>query len=193
MDKRILFVLILLVFGSVSALCSEGQININTASAEELDELYGIGPVKAEAIINARPFSSVDDLINVFGIGQITLDKIKEQGLACVEGETGPDPPTNETEIDPPNTDPTEEEEEKEEEEEVEKKVKISGEVIQETNLEKEPLESIRLNSKDIKSEDSPEESEKKDYSKYLLIVFCVLLLFLYVIKPMKRKNEWKE
>ena len=72
---------------NVSASCSEGQIDINTASAEELDELYGIGPVKAEAIIHARTFDFIDDLINVNGIGEVTLNKIKEEGLACVEDE----------------------------------------------------------------------------------------------------------
>ena len=136
----------ILVFSSISALCEEGQININTASAEELDELYGIGPVKAEAIINARPFDSVNDLINVFGIGQVTLDRIIGQGLACVEEETGTDPPTNETEIDPPNTEPPPEEEEVGEEEN-ETKVKFSGEVIKNKDSKKDSLEPIRLNS----------------------------------------------
>lgn len=62
-------------------------IDINSASAEELDELTGIGPVYAERIIDGRPFASVDDLIRVNGIGEKTIEKIKEQGLACVEGE----------------------------------------------------------------------------------------------------------
>ena len=46
--------------------------------------MYGIGPVKAQAIINSRPFESIDDLINVSGIGEVTLIKIKDQNLACV-------------------------------------------------------------------------------------------------------------
>jgi competence ComEA-like helix-hairpin-helix protein len=60
-------------------------IDINTASSEELQKIYGVGPVIAQRIIEARPFSSIDDLIKVKGIGEKTLQKIKEQGLACVK------------------------------------------------------------------------------------------------------------
>ncbi|HQK63537.1 MAG TPA: lamin tail domain-containing protein [Candidatus Staskawiczbacteria bacterium] len=62
------------------------KIDINTATAKQLEELVGIGEKKAQAIIDARPFSSVDDLKRVKGIGDgVTLQKIKEQGLACVD------------------------------------------------------------------------------------------------------------
>ena len=65
--------------------CGEGQIDINTASKEELDRIINIGPVRAAEIIQLRPFSSVDDLIRVRGIGPQRLDDIKAQGLACVQ------------------------------------------------------------------------------------------------------------
>lgn len=83
------FILVILLLTNISAQCNETQININTASVAELDNLTGIGAVYAQRIADARPFNSVDDLINVSGIGNKTLEKIKEQGLACVDDETG--------------------------------------------------------------------------------------------------------
>ena len=65
-------------------------VNINTASKEELQKLTGVGPVTAQRIIEARPFSSIYNLIKVSGIGEATLQKIIDQGCAYVEGDTGP-------------------------------------------------------------------------------------------------------
>lgn len=57
------------------------QININSASPEQLDGLKGIGPTKAQAIVDYRrqhgPFKTVDDLQNVPGIGPATLKDIR--------------------------------------------------------------------------------------------------------------------
>ena len=60
------------------------SIDINTAPLEELEKIIGIGPMLTQRIIEARPFDSLDDLIKVKGIGKITLQKIKDQGLAWV-------------------------------------------------------------------------------------------------------------
>ncbi|MEA3248071.1 MAG: helix-hairpin-helix domain-containing protein [Nanoarchaeota archaeon] len=87
MKYLVLFLLILNFVSVVSADCQDNQIDINSASIGELEELNGIGSVKAQAIIDTRPFNSVNDLIKVYGIGEKTLEKIKVQGLACVEGE----------------------------------------------------------------------------------------------------------
>lgn len=57
-------------------------ININTADAETLQALPGIGPKTAQAIADYRetngPFPSVEDLVQVKGIGEGTLGKIRE-------------------------------------------------------------------------------------------------------------------
>ena len=79
--KRVLIILIFLVF---PALAFAEQIDINSATLSQLDKLTGIGPKYAQAIIDARPFSSLDDLDRVKGIGPATLQKIKTQGFACV-------------------------------------------------------------------------------------------------------------
>lgn len=58
-----------------------GLININTASVAELDQLPGIGTVRAEQIIAHRqangPFQTIDDLANVEGISENLLETLR--------------------------------------------------------------------------------------------------------------------
>ncbi|MGB3509641.1 MAG: DUF655 domain-containing protein [Microcoleaceae cyanobacterium] len=63
----------------ISEVNTNVQINLNTANAEELVTLPGVGPKLAKRIIEAReekPFTSLDDLDNVSGIGPKMLEKL---------------------------------------------------------------------------------------------------------------------
>ena len=66
-----------------SGITKDGIININKASLSELQEITGIGEVKAKSIIDYREknggFKSIEDIKNVDGIGSKTFEKIKEQ------------------------------------------------------------------------------------------------------------------
>ncbi|WP_257346104.1 helix-hairpin-helix domain-containing protein [Pseudalkalibacillus decolorationis] len=61
----------------------EGKVNVNKAEASELETITGIGPSKAEAIIRYReengPFQAIEDLTNVPGIGEKSIEQMKEQ------------------------------------------------------------------------------------------------------------------
>ena len=63
-----------------------GPVNLNTATADDLDSLPGVGPATASAILAYRdqhgPFASVDDLGEVRGIGPAKLDALR--GLVTV-------------------------------------------------------------------------------------------------------------
>ncbi len=59
-----------------------GRVSLNSATAEQLDELPGVGPVTADAIIAYRSshggFQRVEDLLDVQGIGEKTLADLKD-------------------------------------------------------------------------------------------------------------------
>lgn len=57
----------------------EGKVNINTASVSELDSLWGIGEARAQAIVDNRPYSSVEELESKAGIPSNVYEVIKER------------------------------------------------------------------------------------------------------------------
>jgi len=65
----------------LSAVATVGVVNINTASAEELQLLPGVGPVRARAILAERKkrtrFTRIEDLADVKGIGDSMLDTLR--------------------------------------------------------------------------------------------------------------------
>jgi len=67
--------------GGSSAAAPAGPVDLNRATADELDGLPGVGPATAAAIVAHReqhgPFSSVDGLLDVRGIGPAKLDAIR--------------------------------------------------------------------------------------------------------------------
>ncbi len=78
--KKMIYTVLLLLAWSFNA---QAVVNINTATAEQLESLNGIGPAKAEAIVEYRKkngnFKSVDDLNNVPGIGDKTMAKLRPE------------------------------------------------------------------------------------------------------------------
>ena len=71
--------------GSGGATGKPGPIDINTATAEDLDTLPGVGPVTAQKIIDARaekPFASLDELVTRKIVTAATLAKIRSLATA---------------------------------------------------------------------------------------------------------------
>jgi hypothetical protein len=180
MKKLVLVLIFLISISFISGLCEEGQIDINIASLEELDGLEHVGPAVAGYIIGKRPFSSIEQLVEVNYISPGYLIDIKEQGLACVNVE--------EDEVEEENASDVYVEEQEPEE--------VIDEVIEEQedkqieDNEDEGTEIIDLTAKTIKTQDN--KKNKSNYAIYGFVGFCVLLGILFIIKNKKYKNEFR-
>ncbi|MCD6548823.1 MAG: helix-hairpin-helix domain-containing protein [Thermodesulfobacterium sp.] len=79
---KILFLIFLFLTFLSSFSCAQNRIDLNKATAEELESLPGIGPKIAKNIIEYRekfgPFKSVEELLEVKGIGPKKLKRLKK-------------------------------------------------------------------------------------------------------------------
>ena len=100
-SKTINFFIVFLFWGCLffNPILSFGlpdQVNINTATAEQLENLPGIGPDLAQRILDYRndngPFDTINGLLNVKGIGEGKLSKLRDQITVGNSGSTGKDP-----------------------------------------------------------------------------------------------------
>ena len=66
---------------ALGAVVTVGVVNVNTASAQELELLPGVGPARARAILSARKkrghFKRIEDLAEIKGVGDSMLDKLR--------------------------------------------------------------------------------------------------------------------
>lgn len=65
--------------GAGSSFEASGLININSATANQLDTLPGIGPVTAQKIISGRPYSRIEELLEKKIVGATIFEKIKDK------------------------------------------------------------------------------------------------------------------
>ncbi len=188
--KIFIFVLVgILIFPLVNSVCEQGQININTASKSELDEIYQIGESRAEQIIQLRLFESIDDLTMVNGIAEKTLNEIKNEGLACVGDETSQEKNISKTENETNSTN-FDSEENINNNENNEEPVKTNNSPVKldlNQNSSKE-----KTDSKDIKKP-ANKDINKDKIAKYGLAGFCMFLIIIYLTKNKKTyKNEFR-
>jgi competence protein ComEA len=65
--------------GEVIGISTQGKININSASSSELDSLWGIGEKRAAAIIENRPYGSIEELLEKKIVPSNVFDRIEDQ------------------------------------------------------------------------------------------------------------------
>lgn len=130
-------------------------VEVNSASAEDLEEIIGVGPKIAQRIIAARPFYSLSELeIKVKGIGPVTLQKIREQNCAYVSAPSGGPSLTSDAKEEQQEQQEQQEQEEQEEqeqqkEEEQQKKEEEQRQETQ-TQTQAQAQEQVEVEAKNI-------------------------------------------
>jgi len=207
MNKKKVILLIVILFINpiiISAECTENQININTASKSELQEIDNIGPVYSEQIINLRKeklFENLDELTRVNGIAETRLNQIKNQGLACVENNEK----ENSSNKEGGNNDGKEDTKKEAYDFDFKKNIK-ENKTKKENPQNKITSETIVLSLPDSEKENTDPKVIKKPnsfnfkenkskYANYGLIIVTVLVTLLMLIKYRKNKykNEFRE
>ena len=109
LSRGVIFISLLLLVFSGQAVGSPEieKIDINSAPPEDLVKIIHIGEVRAEELIFLRPFSSLDDLIRIKGIGETKLKDIKEQDLAWISEQPRVEPDKSIIEDQPRQTYPS--------------------------------------------------------------------------------------
>jgi len=75
--KKVYIIGLILIFVSITVYF--GQANIHTASAEELQEINGIGEINSLTIVSYLEYNktaTIDDLESIHGIGKVTVRKL---------------------------------------------------------------------------------------------------------------------
>lgn len=174
MEMRLFVMLLIFSLSNISALCNSTQIDINSANSSELHKIITVGPATALKIISARPFSSLDDLIKVNGIGNLTLSKIKLQGLACVSEEIlNSNNESTETLIQTKTDN------------------KISN-IPTALSLSTGDNQSVQMQAIKIETQNIKTNNENGNYAIYGFLGFCVLLAVLFILKKRAKKDEFR-
>jgi len=159
-------------------MCEEWQIDINTAEKEDLMKITGLGGmgIIAQRVIDGRPFTSIDDLINVKGIGNATLAKIKAQNLACIADEKINTEEEFTNNLTNNNTTLVDE--------------LMNKEVVIENSPRIFELKPVTTNPQVIKSDSDSSFSNNSNHSIWGLFIFMILLGLLFLIRKRKKKKE---
>lgn len=187
MKKGLIFIFAVLFIGQVFAVCNSGQVDINSASLSDLMTITNLGGkgIIAQKVIDDRPYSSLEELIKVSGIGNTTLSEIKAQGIACVGPGSGQEnvasnstptasPSANNisyiTKTDSPDNGPS---------------------IIQPKIISLNANTSAAQDAKAIKSGDVIGNSGSK--ALYWFVAFSVVIIALLLMKRKKYKNEFQD